>query len=196
MHPDPMTLAIIIRTTVTMFAILAAVQLMLIPTLVEEFRQDLFRTRRQLFMLVADGQVEPNARPYVSIRRTINGFLRFAERVTVSRLALAALLRDGESRESYEQRVAEEFEDVPEKTVRDELIGLRTVVAICVLKHLLIATPVLWPLLLLVRLVFLAWDQGRVLARGWFARSDGLAVIEAEAEYLGSDSMTDAVPAT
>ena len=57
MHIDATVLAAVIRITFGLLCLVAVVQFMVIPTMVEHFRQDAFALRRSLFMLVADDRI-------------------------------------------------------------------------------------------------------------------------------------------
>ena len=58
---------------------------------IDIFRQELFKLRDDLFDKAADGLIDFDSDAYGMVRTTINGFIRFAEDLTISRFIISAI---------------------------------------------------------------------------------------------------------
>src|SRR5712664_3367308 len=72
-----------------LFGLVAVVQLMLHPVLVEIFRQRMFNLRREFFLYMIDGHVSPSEHAYRLLLETMNAMIRYAQIFSLSRVILA-----------------------------------------------------------------------------------------------------------
>lgn len=109
--------------------LLAAVQYVYIPTLVEEYRQRIFDLRKRLFLLVADKRIEPTHPAYTQVRNQLNGFLQMAARITFSRLVLGVVLmkmdEDEGLVENHHEELGGHLESLGNAELRQELENIR-----------------------------------------------------------------------
>ncbi len=85
MHFDPVVSANGAWVGLSFLTLVLVFQYIYLPTLVDGFRDRLFGIRRELLLLVAQERLPANDPAYVALRHTINGFVRYAERVTFLR---------------------------------------------------------------------------------------------------------------
>lgn len=98
---------------------------MYVPSVISWFREGVFAERHELFMLVAEGKIEPTHPAYTSTRSLCNGLIRFADRIELARvLLIAAVVRD-----RHYTPVGEYIETVEDPDVRAELNRVCTVVS-------------------------------------------------------------------
>jgi hypothetical protein len=117
-----------------------------VPAIIDHFRQDLFALRRELFLMMADGKIEPTHPAYVRLRSTMNGLLRFAERVSLVRVTLTMMsLRPLPRRKT--QDLIETCED---DEVRAKLEEINSNVGVCFAALSVFASPVGWLLLVVL----------------------------------------------
>lgn len=146
----PSNMLSLVRFFVGVVLVLGVFQLLILPTLHEGFRQKIFFLRRQLFMLVAHGKLSPQDLAYTRLRSTMNGLLRFAERLSLGRLFLHGVIFRPETKnyvETMDLRLAEIRDDLTKK----ELIAIREKVGYIIIWHVFFTSPLLW----LVGVVFL-----------------------------------------
>lgn len=56
----------------------------------DEFRQDMFALRNEMFRDAASGKLAFNSEAYLFLRQTMNGYIRFGHRLSILQLVLAA----------------------------------------------------------------------------------------------------------
>jgi hypothetical protein len=118
------------------------------PAMVAAMRQDVFEMRRELFLMVARGKIEPTHPAYTRLRGTLNGLLRFAERVTF--LDLVAAYISWKAAGSPQAEFAELEETIPEPSVREDFSRMSLGVGGLVVKHSILISPLAWALILLI----------------------------------------------
>ena len=103
MHIDVHTAAVLVRAAAGLFALIGVWRFILIPTLTDHFRQNMFELRRELFCYMASGGVNADEPAYAHLRRSMNGMIRYAEHVSFSRMIVtfAANRQAGRISSSY-----------------------------------------------------------------------------------------------
>jgi hypothetical protein len=182
-------LGVVLRLGLTLFAIFATVQLLLLPALADGFRQRIFALRRGMFLYMAEGHVRSDEPAYVEILATMNGLLRFAERLTIMRLVISqAFNHNGRA---YAEKMAASLQRVESPDVREKLQNYRTRIGEEVIRHIILVSPIVWPLVgvLIVRILLSHKDDTKLPEPRSAARRaiQGVSVegIEADAEAFG-----------
>lgn len=177
---------------ISLLLLLAAFQFVLLPSLMDEFRQRIFHLRRELFLMAADGMLGPNEPAYTHLRTTMNGVLRFTERLTLLRLFLHGTLFREQTR-AYSQKLHRELSRVEDPLVREKLMYFRRRLGQEIIRHVLVVSPVAWVLFVLCTPVFLfvyvfkgVQALGALGRKGLSILADHLSVqgVEAQAEAL------------
>lgn len=86
--------------------------------LVDEFRENLFVVRNDLFITAADGKLKFNSEAYIELRQIINGFIRFGHKLTPLHVLLFYML-------TKKHKVPNKFEESLQKVTDEEQIVLR-----------------------------------------------------------------------
>ncbi|MEW6351244.1 MAG: hypothetical protein AB1646_19485 [Thermodesulfobacteriota bacterium] len=140
--------------------------------MVDRFRQDMFRLRDTLFDFAAAGAISFDHPAYGLLRRTINGFIRFAHLLSLPRLIVFAAFggsRDERwSGERFAQRWSEQC-GLLDEDVRGRLTALRREMEMAALRHAILLSPVL-------SILLLGRGPGLHLFALWFAPSVGQEV--------------------
>lgn len=198
MAHDAATIAWVIRLGLSLVALLLAYRLMLRQTLIETFRQDVFQLRREMFLLVVHKKIEPTHPAYTRLRMTMNGAISLAETITLDRLLAWMVFFEPPPADLDIDALIDTVEDAE---ARDGLRKAHRGLGRTIFAHLLMSTPVMWPVLGIAVLVVLAKSTaGRIAGRidvgadpegladaalGHKHRRFILASVEAEAEDEG-----------
>jgi hypothetical protein len=153
---DPARVADGIWLGVSVMATAAAFQYVFLPALVDGLRDRLFEIRRDLFLLVVKGDLAPTDPSYVSLRRSLNGFIRFAERITFIRgfiapvAAMSTMRSSGAVSDRSRQRMADmhDFSRVTNPELQAKLRTLHDRMATAVVLHVFLSSPIAWVLAL------------------------------------------------
>jgi hypothetical protein len=154
MYMNPDLIQSVIWTTISLFALVLLFRIILVPTSVEVLRQDLFKIRRDLFLYMAEGQIEPTHPAYVSLRTTINAVLRYAEKISNANILLGFLTK--KETKAYDERVAAELKQVENPEVQKRLHALRVEVYKAIGLHMFRVSPLIWLALAMAFVVLLA----------------------------------------
>jgi hypothetical protein len=195
---DAAALATIIRTALSAFALIFLVQAVLLPGAVERFRQTVFGVRRDMFLFMVNGGICPDDPAYVHMRATMNGLLRYAERVTLLRTMVS--MRQLRRAPVPGKTLQEVLDGVEDKAARAAMCGFRDRVGNAILVHVIFTSPVGWGLILAagpITLVRAAAGAGGQFGIRLLKRTLKLALkkrvqveaIEAEAEMLSRASI-------
>jgi hypothetical protein len=180
MRHDAETFGLVVRTIGTILLLIAAWRFMLIPTMNDRFRQRLFEIRRSALLLVADGRLRHDEQAYCQLRDTINGLLRFAERVTFARVLLSNRMM-AKNIEAYIERAEQAIAQIKDPNVRAEFLAHRERVDIAIARHVVFTSPWLWlPLAALV-----GRHMGARAVTSWL-KAHRPTGIEAEAECFSN----------
>lgn len=133
---------------------------LLLPTLVDEFRQKVFALRRELFLLMADHRLPYSEPAYTRLRATMNAQLRYAERLTMGRLLVSALVSRSAAKE-YRARQLQDIDAITNHEVRLAIEDIRQRLSIAIAIHLVLASPIGW----LIGASLIAWGVGSRLGR-------------------------------
>ena len=123
------------------------------PASLALFRQDLFTVRRRLFLLGAEGQIPFDHPAYTHLRMTMNGLLRFAERATLSRIALTMWMARSHLDFGATDRLIGAIDDAD---LRQSLDEVRTDIGMAIFFHLVRTSPVMWFLVLIGTSLYMA----------------------------------------
>ena len=195
MHPDPSLLGAAVRLSLSSIALFAAIRFIVEPTLNEGARQRLFRLRRDLFLYMAAGGIEPDSPAYTTLRMTINGALRFAERMTLPR-AIYLTVFFGRHLAGYRERM-EQILATLSPSQKKAIEEFRTRLGLTIALHMLVGNVVAWIITIPILVVVVATALVRTLARRsykalWSVIRDAIRavpteVLEADAESMGDD---------
>jgi len=155
-----------------------------LPAMVAALRQDIFELRRELFLLMAHGEIECTHPAYTRVRALLNGLLRFAERVTFMDFIVVyfAWFKAGRPREGYDTVQAAIMASAPS----EKLLRIQNRVGQLVIKHAIFTSPVAWAALgIIIVAVAVLW-----IARG--GPFDGIARrISARGEIIAEELVRD-----
>lgn len=150
MHFDIRWLADAIWIGVSVLALVLAFQYIFLPTAIDCFRDRLFKIRRELFLLMATGRVSAKDPSYVSMQNGLNGFIRFAERITFLRGVVIPVVatmvfprrRGGVARTHAQADAA--IENITDQELKANLERLDWEMAKAVFTHVLVSSPIGW----------------------------------------------------
>lgn len=140
--------------TLTLFALVAAFQFVVLPSLVEGFRQRIFNLRRDMFLLLVDHGLRPDEPAYTHLRSTMNGVLRFAERLTLTRLLLHGTIFRKQT-QAYARKLQQNLANIEDAALREHLIQYRQRLGQEIVRHVITVSPIAWVLLVLASPVLL-----------------------------------------
>jgi hypothetical protein len=142
---------------------------MLIPTLTDHFRQDLFELRRDLFCYMAKGHVQADEPAYVHLRRSMNGMIRYTEHVTFCRVIVTAASQRNPG-EAHRIMMDKAIARIGSEEVRDVLSGYRWKLSNVIIWHFLRTSPAVW----LLMIPLLAFAGARAIMHGLSKKTFGL----------------------
>ncbi len=128
---------------------IAVFQFVLLPTLTNRFRQRIFYLRREMFLLLLKTPIAPHEPAYTHLRSTMNGVLRFAERITFTRLLIHGIVFR-EQTQAYAKKLQADLARIPNPALREQLIIFRSKLGHAIIRHVLTISPMAWMLLLVV----------------------------------------------
>jgi hypothetical protein len=108
---------------------------------IDVFRENLFALRAELFDLARRGEIAFDHPAYVDLRTTINGWLRFADRISLLQVMLTARLV--KSRGPVELKPWEKYTRRLEPGLRAELAAIRDRMHFELLKQVVLTSPLL-----------------------------------------------------
>ncbi|MCU1278251.1 MAG: hypothetical protein JWM53_1797 [bacterium] len=174
-------------TVAVVVAAIAALRYVLVPTLIEEFRQRVFQLRRRLFLVMADGLIHRNDVAYSRLYRAMNGTLRYAESVTFFRLLVHDIFMRRELK-AADDPMDQAIAGMQNEVARQRLVMLRRQLGFEVARHILISSPLAWGFLLVALPVLKVYQLLRRDAWDAFAQRVGdtrpVKKIEAEMEEI------------
>ena len=109
------------------------------------FRQELFALRDQLFDLALTPSLDFNHPAYGTLRRTINGFIRFGHDLTLSRVLFLLFFEDRrriKTDDSFEDRWGRVVTNLPTPVLHEMEEIVRSMHKV-VIKHLVLSSPLL-----------------------------------------------------
>ncbi len=169
------TLAAASRTLIAFGALVAVVQLMLLPTLRTAFRQDLFDIRNRLFLFMVDGNTAPNDAAYTQLRSLINGLIQYSERFTFLRLIPSVIVSARVGHEFDRKMKMKMAAHSPE--VQQQFLAFYKEVDRVISRHLIRTSPILWMMWLVVQVVRLLERDDTFAAK---TKRDVVKAIEAD----------------
>jgi hypothetical protein len=140
MKPD--LLQAVIWTTVSLMLLIVVFRVVFIPTFVEVLRQDLFKIRRDLFLYMAEGNIDPCHPAYTSLRTTINACLRYAEKMSYVNILFGFLTK--KATKQYEEGVVQALKMIENPEVQKKLHAFRVEVYKAIGIHMFRVSPLLW----------------------------------------------------
>lgn len=169
MHHDAQAFGFAIRTTLTVLLMIAAWRFMVVRTMNDTFRQRLFEMRRSLFLLVADGRISPDEPAYRQLCSTINGLLKFAERVTLLRIVLIGRSTPLNTA-AYVDRAGRSLAQIQDEEVRKTIAEYRDRVDGEIVLHVIRTSPELWLPLLVMMVGMMSMEAAKLAIRRWAKR--------------------------
>lgn len=169
MHHDAQAFGFAIRTTLTVLLVIAAWRFMVVRTMNDTFRQRLFEMRRSLFLLVADGRISPDEPAYRQLCSTINGLLKFAERVTLLRIVLIGRSTPLNTA-AYVDRAGRSLAQIQDEEVRKTIAEYRDRVDGEIVLHVIRTSPELWLPLLVMMVGMMSMEAAKLAIRRWAKR--------------------------
>jgi hypothetical protein len=151
---DPTRSADGIWLGISVIAFVAVFQYVFVPTLLDGFRDRLFELRRELFTIMMSGRIAPTDVAYVSLRRLLNGCIRFAGRLTFVRgfigPALALSIMNRKSLRRAEAEHVRALGAIEDAELRNELKKLYDRTGTAIFAHVVLSSPTAWFLAIVV----------------------------------------------
>jgi hypothetical protein len=194
MHFNPVVSANGAWVGLSLLTLVLVFQYIYLPTLVDGFRDRLFSIRRELLLLVAQERLPVTDPAYVALRKTINGFIRYAERVTFLRgVFIPALVMSISSRRerlfaARQTTLDHTLTKTSDPDVREKLREIEYRAAKATSLHVLASSPVAWvvavvlvlPILVLVALLAGSVSAAKASHRKLVKRVSDRAACEVE----------------
>lgn len=150
---------------VTMFQATTSLILLLIVLLglwphlrLDQFRQDMFAVRDELFDYAASGKIHLDHPAHRLLRQSMNGFIRFAHQLTFFRIVILALawsfLKNPPQFE-WNKKWNSALKSISDEQVQKDLIGFHIRASELVLKRIVFGSPLLMLVVLLCLIVIL-----------------------------------------
>lgn len=127
-------------------ALVFGLQVVLWPTLSDEFRDRLFRLRRELFLFMADGGIAPDHPAYRHLRTRINSLIFYADRLSLWRTMLDTAILHRQA-EKYAHHCEALIASAPSPEAADTLKRFNSRIHREVARHLILRSPVLWAIM-------------------------------------------------
>jgi hypothetical protein len=143
-----------IRTSLTLIALTVFYFGAVKPLQVDILRQNLFEIRDALFDFAADNGISFQHPAYRGLRQEINNFIRFADKITFSRLVLTALFWTEEIQPPGWLSAM----DVLPPLARHRLIQTRRETAEAIIHHMIYYSPIMMAIYWIVILRTI-WDE-------------------------------------
>lgn len=170
-------IANLIGFVIACLAVLVAWRKLVLPNLRDSLRHRLFDLRHELFMFMANGGVAADARAYGHVRSAMNGWIRFAERLSFTRTVLLAVVARDELRVRTE-KVDRDLAEL-DPSAREALVLFRRRAGKAIATYLVASSPLAW-IALAGTIVYFA------LGRAWsYAWNTAFERLQAEGEVLG-----------
>lgn len=136
----------------SVIVLVASFQLVLLPTMVDGFRDRLFTLRRELFLLAADGRIAPTHPAYAYLRNALNAHIRYAERITFVRGFLAPMLAMTirPTLVRHRRGVDEVAAAISDEDVRSAIFKIRNGMYAATAWHVVATSPIAWIVALIV----------------------------------------------
>lgn len=110
---------------------------------IDDFRERIFAVRAELFDLADSGQIPFNHPAYQLLRRTMNGYIRFAHQVSLfNAILIPSALSDDEDRTSFVEAWDEKTEGL-DSDIKKQLNRLLGRMGEVVLVHMIKRSPIL-----------------------------------------------------
>lgn len=148
----------------------------------DRFRDEIFEIRGQLFLLAAQGSLSFDHPAYGNLRQTLNGFIRFGNRLSLSSFVTFAFFTDEQSpHRQYGRRARAQWEKAVsslEQPVKDQVLDLESAMHVALLRHLFLSVPlvVLYVFFLALPVTAAAVTAHLLqLLKPWFGKLDSAA---------------------
>lgn len=128
----------------------------------ELFRQRLFKARDELFDYATDGGIAFDHPAYTLVRSTMNGFIRFADRMSFASVAATGWMIGAERSEaaSFSARLAEAMQDLSEEQ-RETVQKAVNQMHFNVIDHVIMTSPLLIAMIIPVACLLIARAAGQ-----------------------------------
>jgi hypothetical protein len=150
---------------------------LVLPNFRDSLRYRLFELRHELFMFMANGGVAADAPAYGHVRAAMNGWIRFAERLSFSRTLLLAVVAHDDLRVRTE-KVETDLRSL-DPHAREVLVQFRRRAGKVIAIYLVASSPLAW---LILAVTIIRFALGRAWSIAWNAAFERL---QAEGEVLG-----------
>jgi hypothetical protein len=151
---DPRIAADGIWIGVSFFVLSAVFQKVFVPALVDGLRDRLFDIRRDLFLLVAERKLAANDPAYLSLRRTSNAVIAFAERITFLRGAIGPLVAmrlrktTWRAADHSHRRDLDMLAAIQDDDARKIMAALHRRTNVAIALHVFVSSPLAWVLVI------------------------------------------------
>jgi hypothetical protein len=144
---DINALAIILQTTIGL-VVLCIVFVWLWPAVrLDAFRQNLFAVRDELFDYAASGRIPFQHPAYRLLRQSMNGFIRYAHRISVFQIAMTLLMWKAtqvvEPEYGWTKKWENALASIEDDGVKEQLKEFHNRVAVMVAERIVLGSPLL-----------------------------------------------------
>jgi hypothetical protein len=175
---DINTLSTLLQTTVGLLVLLIIFFWLWPAVRLDAFRQELFAVRDELFDYAASGRISFQHPAYRLLRQSMNGFIRYAHRISVFQITMTLFMwkvtQPGEPEYSWTKRWENALASIEDEEITKQLKEFHTRVAVIVAERIVLGSP-LFIALLVICLIADLCQQGLKSLHQVFRR----AVVEA-----------------
>lgn len=116
-------------------------------------RQHLFELRDQLFDMAAEQRIDFSDTAYCQLREHLNGFIRFAHKITLGSLIVGIVCLESRTREKY--NIEKTIENITDENVRHDMRVIFRKSVFILLRHMAIRSPLGWALWFLLPFILI-----------------------------------------
>lgn len=135
------------------------------PALADHLRYRLFNIRREMFLFMADGEIDPNEFAYSRVRSFMNSAIRYADGFSLMRTVVNAASVGNYGRERVRE-LQDAINSLPEG-VREKIASFRLQASSAVAFYMIVRSPIGWALILLAFPVVLLFLLVSLVKRAW-----------------------------
>lgn len=118
-------------------------------------RQDLFELRDRLFDIAADQRIDFSDAAYCQLREYLNGYIRFAHKITLGSFFIGAAYLNSETLEKY--NIEKTIENVTDESVRHEMRDIFRKTVFILIRHMVIRSPLGWALWFILPFIVISY---------------------------------------
>jgi len=157
----------------------------------DKFRQELFEIRDVLFKDAENGNIDFDSAAYGRTRETLNGMIRFAHRITFTRVAIIKFMSNEDDRAvvySFNER-REEYLSELSKSQQEVIVKALFRMHVLVVRHILWSSVILAPFTLIIAISAKTLNKVMFLVDFIRTHENQLTPLDVEASIAGKNHL-------